>query len=98
MGTPSPVPRGFTAFPPEWLFSLGRLAPPRHSGRWVGAPVASLRCRILRPGGASINQADETRKIQMKKKLAERIKGRVKTKCPGCPQLAGFEVTSTGRF
>jgi hypothetical protein len=27
----------------------------RHSGRWVGAPVASLRSRNLRPGKASIN-------------------------------------------
>jgi hypothetical protein len=35
---------------------LGRLAPPRHSGRWVGARVASLRCPILRPGEVSINQ------------------------------------------
>jgi hypothetical protein len=25
-----------------------------HSGRWIGAPVASLRCRILRPGPTSI--------------------------------------------
>jgi hypothetical protein len=30
-------------------------AAPSHSGRWVGAPVASLRSRILRPGQASIN-------------------------------------------
>ena len=36
-----------------WL-ALGRLAPPPHSGRWVGAPVASLRCRTLRPGEPSI--------------------------------------------
>jgi hypothetical protein len=35
---------------------LGRQAPPRHSGRWVGARVASLRCPILRPGVASINR------------------------------------------
>jgi len=35
--------------------SLGRLTPPRHSGRWVGAPVASLRCRTLRPGEVSIS-------------------------------------------
>lgn len=28
----------------------GRLAPPRHSGSRAGAPVASLRCRILRAG------------------------------------------------
>jgi len=50
-GDSVPKPLGFTAFPPEWLICLGRLTPPRHSGRWVGAPVASLRCRILRPGG-----------------------------------------------
>ena len=55
VGDAVPKPLGFTAFPPEWLFSLGRLAPPRHSGRWVGARVASLRCPILRPGEVSIN-------------------------------------------
>jgi len=49
VGDSVPKPLGFTAFPPEWLL-LGRLAPPRHSGRWVGARVASLRCLILRPG------------------------------------------------
>ena len=71
VGDSVPKPLGFTAFPPEWLFSLGRLAPPRHSGRWVGAPVASLRCRILRPGGASINHAAEPEKIQAQKNLPE---------------------------
>ncbi len=55
IGDSVPKPLGFSAFPPEWLFSLGRLAPPRHSGRWVGARVASLRSPILRPGKASIN-------------------------------------------
>ena len=55
LGDAVPKPLGFTAFPPEWLF-LGRLAPPRHSGRWVGARVASLRCPILRPGKVSINR------------------------------------------
>jgi hypothetical protein len=78
-GDSVPIPLGFTAFPPEWLFPLGRLAPPRHSGRWVGAPVASLRCRILRPGGASINHATapekiQMQKIQMQKSLPERSK------------------------
>jgi hypothetical protein len=34
-----------------------RLAPPRHSGRWVVAPVASLRCRILRPGDSQYKLA-----------------------------------------
>jgi DNA replication protein DnaC len=46
VGDAVPKPLGFNALPPEWRIDLGRLAPPRHSGRWVGAPVASLRCRI----------------------------------------------------
>ena len=53
-GDSVPKPLGFSAFSPEWLLSLGRLAPPRHSGRWVGAPVASLRCRTLRPDSSNI--------------------------------------------
>ena len=57
IGDSVPKPLGFSAFPPERLFSLGRLAPPRHSGRWVGARVASLRCPILRPGKASISHS-----------------------------------------
>jgi hypothetical protein len=32
----------------------GGSAPPTHSGRWVGALVASLRSHILRPGAGSI--------------------------------------------
>jgi len=48
---------------------LGRLAPPRHSGRWVGARVASLRCPILRPGNVSINRVGRRRKIQLEKLL-----------------------------
>ena len=54
IGDSVPKPLGFSAFPPEWLFSLGRLAPPRHSGRWVGARVASLRSPILRPGHGEV--------------------------------------------
>jgi hypothetical protein len=30
VGDAVPKPLGFTAFPPEWLVCLGRLAPPRH--------------------------------------------------------------------
>ena len=62
VGDAVPKPLGFTAFPPEWLFFLGRLAPPRHSGRWIGAQVASLRCLILRPGEVSINRAAQRKK------------------------------------
>jgi hypothetical protein len=73
-GDSVPMPLGFTAFPPEWLVSLGRLAPPRYSGRWVGAPVASLRCRTLRPGEVSINRAALTKNIRDQKSLLEGLK------------------------
>jgi hypothetical protein len=69
VGDAVPKPLGFTAFPPEWLFYLGRLAPPRHSGPWVGARVASLRCPILRPGEISINRGapkEDSKKILQK--------------------------------
>ena len=59
-----PKPLGFIAFPPEWL-ARGGLSPPRHSGRWIGARVASLRCRILRPGGASIDRGHADRKKKL---------------------------------
>ena len=69
VGDAVPKPLGFTAFPPEWLVCLGRLTPPRHSGRWVGARVASLRCLILRPGEVSINRGapkEDSKKILQK--------------------------------
>ncbi len=58
-----PQTPGIYRLPARMAVSLGRLAPPRHSGRWVGARVASLRCPILRPGEASIN-----REMRRKKK------------------------------
>jgi len=30
----------------------------RHSGRWIGAQVASLRCLILRPGIPRVDDND----------------------------------------
>jgi len=69
VGDSVPKPLGLTAFPPEWLFSLGRLAPPRHSGRWVGARVASLRSLILRPGEVSINRVARRMATQFQKLL-----------------------------
>src|SRR5271155_4122221 len=50
-----PQPPGIYRFRARMLL-VGRLAPPLHSGRWVGAPVASLRCRTLRPGKVSIKR------------------------------------------
>jgi hypothetical protein len=70
-GDSVPKPLGFTALPPEWFFCLGRLAPPRHSGRWVGAPVASLRCRIFRPGEFSIRSVAAAETNQWQKSLPD---------------------------
>ena len=71
LGDSVPKPLGFTALSPEWHFTLGRLAPPRHSGRWVGAQVASLRCPILRPGEVSINPTSVPNHNSIEKPLAE---------------------------
>ena len=48
VGDSVPKPLGFTAFPPEWLFSLGRLPPPfrplgRRSGRIPAEPYPPPR-------------------------------------------------------
>ena len=61
MGTLSPSP---------WDLSLSgqnraarAAAPPRHSGTRVGAPVASLRCRILRRGDAQYKSSCPTARL-----------------------------------
>ena len=64
---------------------------PLHSGRWVGAPVASLRCRILRPGKVSINATRH-------KILAREDQTALQTSCSEPAWLAGFEVIMPGRF
>ena len=56
MGTPSPYPWDLALYRQNvWRRAWAAHAAPRHSGRWVGAPVASLRSRTLRPGEVSIN-------------------------------------------
>ena len=76
LGDSVPKPLGFTAFPTEWQVCLGRLRRPAtlralpHSGRWIGARVASLRCPILRPGetqyksGSAKKEENSCRKCQ----------------------------------
>ena len=69
-----PQTPGIYRFPAGMLVFLGRLAPPRwralpHSGRWIGAQVASLRCPILRPGEVSINRAGGRKMTQLEKLL-----------------------------
>src|SRR5260370_23343938 len=51
-GDSVPKPLGFSAFSPEWLLSLGRLAPPPHSGTGSAPrahPFLSLYSPQLRP-------------------------------------------------
>jgi hypothetical protein len=68
LGTLSPSPWDLPPYRQNGCSRWGGWRRPAHSGRWVGAPVASLRCRILRPGEVSINRV----KRSEKKKLLER--------------------------
>jgi hypothetical protein len=72
---------------------IGRLALPE-SRPLAGAPVASLRCRTLRPGPASISLF----RRRHEKDLLKRHRSGYKYPCPGSPSLAGFEVSTDGRF
>jgi hypothetical protein len=94
VGDSVPKPLGFIAFAPECCWE-GGLRRPNHSGRWVGAPVASLRCRILSPGEVSINPP---RSGSLKKHLIARPPTGYKYSCSGSDPLAGFEVSTDGRF
>src|SRR5438067_11082517 len=60
----------------------------------AGAPVASQRCRILRPGANSIGLFDS----EMKKKLPDSPPAEYNWICPALFALAGFEVSLIGRF
>jgi hypothetical protein len=94
VGGSFPQTQGFIAFWPQCLWQ-GGLRRPNHSGRWVGAPVASLRCRILSPGEVSINPP---RSGSLKKHLIARPPTGYKYSCSGSDPLAGFEVSTYGRF
>jgi len=63
-----------------------------------GAPVASQRCRILRSGSVSLPQLHANGKLLRKKILRKHPSPRYKYPCPGYFLLAGFEVTTIGRF
>src|SRR5690349_12149330 len=61
MGTPSPDPWDLTLYRQNVCRrARAAHAAPRHSGRWVGAPVASLRSRTLRPGECSLSKSEST--------------------------------------
>jgi len=66
LGTLSPNPWDLPAFSARMAVRLWAAAPPRHSGRWVGARGASLRSPILRPGKVSINELGAEGRFNLK--------------------------------
>ena len=48
---------------PARMAAEAAASPPTHSGPWVGALVASLRCHILRPGADSITSSGQFEKF-----------------------------------
>src|SRR5579864_7604414 len=51
---------GIYRFRARMSLALGRLAPRPHSGSWVGAPVASLRCRYSGSEGETLRKGFST--------------------------------------
>jgi hypothetical protein len=85
------------------MLLVGRHAPPLHSGRQVGAPVASLRCRTLRLGEVSISPP----RYVAQKCLSGSPVPSYKGCCSGsafrwpvlkCPRLAGFQMSTEAYF
>jgi hypothetical protein len=106
MGTPVPIPLGFIAFRPGFLGRESELdwkyPPSRNPGSRVGAPVASLRRRILRSGLASILLPGS---LSRKKCLLKPVRQGINTlvlaqlRWPVLkwPRMAGFHVATEGR-
>src|SRR5262249_44744825 len=79
------------------FFGAAGAAPPlrplgRRSGRIPALPYPPPRGGQYKPSCPCKEDSHPP------KKLARTITGGVKTSCSGCAQLAGFEVTTTGRF
>src|SRR5579862_5365203 len=95
LGTLSPNPWDLPLCRQNGLFFGGGWRRPRHSGRWVGAPVASLRSRIFRPGEVQYKSRDS----KITRESCFKGSGRaINTLCSGSAPLAGFEVPTYGRF
>src|ERR1035437_760782 len=76
----------------------GGCTPPRHSGTWVGARVASLRCHYPPPRRSQYSRNAEDRPHQSKTSCRGGHRRGTTTSGPGRGPLAGFEVTFYGRF
>src|SRR5664280_2235943 len=76
----------------------GGCTPPRHSGTWVGARVASLRCHYPPPRRSQYSRNAEDRPHQSKTSCRGGHRRGTTTSGPGRGPLAGFAVTFYGRF
>src|SRR5664280_1899382 len=76
----------------------GGWTPPRHSGTWVGARVASLRCHYPPPRRSQYSRNAKARPHKSKTSCRGRHRRGTTTSGPGRGPLAGFEVTLYGRF
>src|SRR5664280_2588442 len=76
----------------------GGWTPPRHSGTWVGARVASLRCHYPPPRRSQYSRNAKARPHKSKTSCRGRHRRGTTISCPGRGPLAGFEVTLYGRF
>src|ERR1035437_8385739 len=76
----------------------GGWTPPRHSGTWAGARVASLRCHYPPPRRSQYSRNAEAQPHKSKTSCRGGHRRGTTTSGPGCGPLAGFEVTLYGRF
>ena len=80
----------------------GRPEPPRHSGSWVGAPVAFLRSRTLRPGAVSIPSlcwfAKKVCRNRLRHGITTLVPGQLRWPVLKCPRMAGFQMSTEGRI
>src|SRR5664280_1038950 len=76
----------------------GGCTPPRHSGTWVGARVASLRCHYPPPRRSQYSRNAEDRPHQSKTSCRGGHRRGTTTSGPGRGPLAGFAVSFYGRF
>src|ERR1039457_3506740 len=76
----------------------GGWTPPRHSGTWVGARVASLRCHYPPPRRSQYSRNAKARPHKSKTSCRGGHRRGTTTSGPGHGPLAGFKVTLYGRF
>src|ERR1035437_9988803 len=72
----------------------GGWTPPRHSGTWAGARVASLRCHYPPPRRSQYSRNAEAQPHKSKTSCRGAHRRGTTTSGPGCGPLAAFGVTA----